>query len=75
MDQLVLRNISGMIICDFINMNDDSDKNELMKYLKDLSHKDPVKCDVIDITRLGLVEITRKKVNKTLREQFDYEAD
>ena len=75
MDQLVLRNISGVIICDFINMNDDSDKNELMKYLKDLSHKDPVKCDVIDITRLGLVEITRKKVNKTLREQFDYEAD
>ena len=35
--------------------------------------KDPVPVQLIDITKLGLVELTRKKVQKTLREQINFQ--
>lgn len=66
--QLKLRNISGMIIVDFINMNSDEIKTELVSYLKSLLTKDDVLCQYIDMTKLGLVEITRKKVYKSIKE-------
>lgn len=68
--QLRLRNLSGIIIVDFINMKSKEAEENLLHYLQDLVHKDKVKTSVVDITPLGLVEITRKKQNKTLREQF-----
>lgn len=68
--QLKLRNLSGIIIVDFINMKN-NEKEQLINYLKNLCKKDSVKTDVIDITPLGLVEITRKKINKTLKEQLN----
>lgn len=68
--QLKLRNLSGIIIVDFINMKN-NEKEQLINYLKHLCKKDSVKTDVIDITPLGLVEITRKKINKTLKEQLN----
>ncbi len=67
--QLKLRNLSGIIIVDFINMKE-RDNQILLKHLKQLCHKDSVPTEVIDITPLGLVEITRKKINKTLKEQL-----
>ena len=66
--QLKLRNISGMIIVDFININSDEIKTELVSYLKSLLTKDDVLCQYIDMTKLGLVEITRKKVYKSIKE-------
>ena len=66
--QLKLRNISGMIIVDFINMKSDDIQTELITYLKTLLTKDDVLCQYIDMTKLGLVEITRKKVYKSLKE-------
>lgn len=68
--QLKLRNLSGIIIVDFINMKK-NDKEQLMRYLKHLCKNDSVPTDVVDITPLGLVEITRKKINKTLKEQLN----
>lgn len=68
--QLRLRNLSGIIIVDFINMKSKEAEEALLHYLQDLVRKDKVKTSVVDITPLGLVEITRKKQNKTLREQF-----
>lgn len=68
--QLRLRNLSGIIIVDFINMNSKEAEESLINYLIELVRKDKIKTSVIDITPLGLVEITRKKKNKTLREQF-----
>ena len=41
--------------------------------MKELVQTDPVHTTVVDITPLGLMEITRKKVNKTLAEQFKEE--
>lgn len=58
--QLRLRNISGIVVVDFINMKDDNIKiltDELCVQLK----KDIVKCKYVDYTKLGLVEITRQK--------------
>lgn len=67
--QLRLRNLSGIILVDFIDMETEADKEELMAYLSRELKKDPVKTVLVDMTPLGLVEITRKKVRRTLREQ------
>lgn len=66
--QLRLRNISGMIIIDFINMKSKDDQNKLIEHLKSELKKDSITCNFIDITKLGLVEITRKKEYKSLKE-------
>lgn len=68
--QLRLRNLSGIILIDFIDMEDPNDRNELMEYLSQLLKKDPVKTVLVDMTKLNLVEITRKKEKKTLQEQY-----
>ncbi len=68
--QLRLRNLSGIIIVDFINMASSDQKEELMAYLRELVREDPVTVRVVDMTPLGLVEITRKKVSPSLLEQF-----
>lgn len=69
--QLRLRNLSGIIIVDFINMKSKTHQNSLMQNLKDLVTSDKQKTTVIDMTPLGLVEITRKKGYKTLAEQIE----
>ncbi len=68
--QLRLRNLSGIIIIDFIDMRDDAHKMKLMEYLKKLAADDPLKATVVDMTKLNLVEITRKKEKKPLHEQM-----
>lgn len=68
--QLRLRNLSGIIIVDFINMADKTQQEALLKHLKELVVQDKQKVMVVDMTALGLVELTRKKDNKPLREQF-----
>lgn len=69
--QLRLRNLSGMILVDFINMDSKDSEEELLQHLRNLVRKDKIKTLVVDITPLGLMEITRKKVLKPLREQFE----
>lgn len=66
--QLRLRNISGMIIVDFINLKSQEQKDQLIACIKQELKKDTVSANFIDITKLGLVELTRKKVYKSLRE-------
>ncbi|MGN0327815.1 MAG: ribonuclease E/G [Lachnospira sp.] len=73
MRQLILRNISGIIVVDFINMDNTEYINELMAFLRQLAKKDSVTTTIVDITKLGLVEITRKKTGKSLKEIFNYE--
>lgn len=68
--QLRLRNISGIIIVDFIDMKEQRAKEELMLQLKQFVKKDSVPVQVVDMTRLNLVELTRKKVRKSLTEQI-----
>lgn len=68
--QLRLRNISGMIMVDFINMHSREKEEELILYMQQLTKKDRVPTTVIDITPLGIMEITRKKDYKPLWEQM-----
>ncbi|MCR5271881.1 MAG: ribonuclease E/G [Lachnospiraceae bacterium] len=66
--QLRLRNISGMILVDFINMGSEKEETTLLKEMRHLLKSDSVKCDALDITKLGLMEITRKKGKRSLAE-------
>lgn len=68
--QLRLRNISGIILVDFINMKQPEERTRLMKALADYCSKDRSKVRVIDYTALGLVEMTRDKSRKPLRAQL-----
>lgn len=68
--QLSLRNIGGIILIDFIDMKREEDKTELLRYLQKYLDLDYVKATVVDITKLNLVELTRKKVKPPLRKQI-----
>ena len=64
--QLKLRDISGIIIVDFIDMEDIADKERVLETLKTELKKDRTKSNVLGITQLGLVEMTRKKMRHNL---------
>lgn len=68
--QLRLRNISGIVMIDFINMKEESHNHELMKNLAEYVRTDPVRTTVVDMTKLGLVELTRLKGKRALHEVF-----
>lgn len=68
--QIRLRNLSGIIVIDFIGLDAKEDEKLLLKKLEDCLERDLVKTVLVDITPLGLVEITRKKVRKPLHEQI-----
>lgn len=68
--QLRLRNLSGIIIVDFINMDSKDAQKELLEYFSFELKKDPVKTYLAGLTNLGLAEVTRKKVKKPFMEQL-----
>ena len=59
--QLRLRNLSGMILIDFIDMKDPEDKAELIRVMESTVKRDRVKTTVHGLTALGIMELTRKK--------------
>ena len=59
--QLRLRNLSGMIIVDFIDMESEEHNQKLLEILEKALAEDREKCTLVGMTALGLVEITRKK--------------
>ena len=67
--QIRLRNLSGIIIIDFINMDAEENVECLMREFRTCLAKDPIQTTLVDITPLNLVEVTRKKVHKPLYEQ------
>ena len=68
--ELRLRNLSGIIIVDFIDMEAEEDRELLMEALRAAVRNDPVKTTVVDMTKLNLVELTRKKVRPSLYQQM-----
>lgn len=66
--QLRLRNLSGMIMVDFINMEDKTHIQQVIDCLEEGFQKDKVKGSFVDVTRLGVFELTRKKIRKPLHE-------
>lgn len=67
--QLRLRNLSGIIIVDFIDMKEEESRKILLSALRRAVAADPVKTVLVDMTPLGLVELTRKKIRRPLHEQ------
>jgi len=64
--QLRLRNIGGIIIIDFIDMENEEHRKEVLAKLEEELHKDKTKAHILGITALGLVEMTRKKMRHSL---------
>ena len=70
--QVRLRNISGIIVVDFINLKDKEQKDALTTYMKSLLKEDYVKANVVDFTRLDLMEITRAKKYQSLQQALSH---
>lgn len=68
--QLRLRNLSGIIMIDFIDMEHQTCKEALIRHLCQEIKKDRIQTSYVDITGLNLIELTRKKVQKSLAEQL-----
>ena len=66
--QLKIRNISGIIIVDFISMRNKENEQILLNKMNEILKYDYSRCIAVDITKLGLMEITRKKGKKSLYE-------
>lgn len=68
--QIRIRNLSGIILIDFIDMKEKEHIRLLLHELENEFRKDSVRTTVVDITKLGLVEITRMKMRKPLSAFF-----
>ncbi len=66
--QIRLRNLSGIIVVDFINLERPEEMQELLREFRRTLSRDPIQTTLIDVTGLQLVEITRKKIRKPLHE-------
>ena len=64
--QLRLRNIGGIIICDFIDMEKSQNREKVFKALQEALGRDKAKTNVLKISELGLVEMTRKRVRESI---------
>lgn len=64
--QLRLRNLGGIIIIDFIDMEHEDHQRQVLKSLEKHLAKDHAKTQVFDVSPLGLVEMTRKRTRESL---------
>lgn len=67
-NQLRTRNLSGIIIVDFINMKNQEYNQKILEKMKQFVSDDDVTTTVVGLTNLGLMEITRKRTKKPLHE-------
>lgn len=70
--QIRLRNLSGIIIIDFINMDSEEQKSKLIDELKYHISRDKIKTTFVEMTKLNLVVLTRKKTEAPVYEQIDF---
>lgn len=64
--QLRLRNVGGIIIIDFIDMEDEEHRRQVLRTLERQLERDYAKTNIIGITELGLVQMTRKRTRESL---------
>ncbi|HPC75591.1 MAG: Rne/Rng family ribonuclease [Thermovirgaceae bacterium] len=68
--QLRLRALGGIVVIDFIDMEDEEDQEELLATLRNLFRGDRARARVFGVTGLGLVELTRKRARADIRSSF-----
>ena len=73
--QLRLRDIGGIIVIDFIDMESVGNQEKVLRRLRETLAKDKTRTQVFDVSHLGLVEMTRKNVSAGLLEQFSRRCD
>ncbi|MDT8404464.1 ribonuclease G [Sulfuriflexus sp.] len=64
--QVRLRNLGGIIILDFIDMQDEEHKRQVLRALEKALERDHAKCHISQVSGLGLVEMTRKRTRESL---------
>lgn len=64
--QLRLRNIGGLVVIDLIDMKSRKDQMSVYKRMRDRSTKDKAKTQILQISQLGLMEMTRQRLNESL---------
>ncbi len=64
--QLRLRNIGGMVIIDFIDMEDEAHRERVLQSLTESLEADRARCNVVKMSELGLVEMTRQRTRESL---------
>src|SRR5271169_3008552 len=72
--QLRLRDIGGIIVIDFIDMEIAVNRNQVIRVFRDALARDKTRTQVFDISELGLVEMTRKRVSEGLLETLSTEC-
>ena len=68
--QLKLRNIGGVVIIDFIDMESRRDQLQLLEHFTQASRDDTARPQIAQLTELGLVELTRKRQGQNIYELF-----
>jgi ribonuclease E len=68
--QLRLRDIGGIIVVDFIDMEIKANRDEVVRVFRDALARDKTRTQVFEISELGLVEMTRKRIGEGLLESF-----
>jgi ribonuclease G len=64
--QLAIRNIGGLIICDFIDMRSRKNQKRVLEKLKECMKDDSAKCTILGMSEFGLVEMTRQRNRESL---------
>ncbi len=64
--QLRLRNLGGMIMIDFIDMKDEEHKRQVLRALEKILERDRVRTNISEVSKLGLVQMTRKRDRESL---------
>lgn len=73
--QLRLRDIGGIIVIDFIDMESVDNQQQVLRRLKETLARDKTRTQVFEVSHLGLVEMTRKNVSAGLLEQFSHKCE
>jgi ribonuclease G len=68
--QLRLRNVGGIIIIDFIDMEKEGNRKKVYEALKEALKKDKARTNILKISELGLVEMTRQRTRESLENQM-----
>jgi ribonuclease G len=64
--QIRLRNLGGIIIIDFIDMEKEENRQKLFSVFQEEMNKDRAKCTILEVSELGLIQMTRKRVRESL---------
>jgi ribonuclease E len=73
--QLRLRDIGGIIVIDFVDMEVKENREKVVRQLKDALRRDKTRTQVFPISELGLVEMTRKRIGEGLLESVAHRCD